>query len=170
MRIRDEQTGDVAPIAALTTAAFTDAEHSSGTEAAIIDGLRAAGALTLSLVAEDETGSIIGHIAFSPVGITGEDGRTIANWYGLGPVSVAPERQGEGIGGALIREGLERLTAMGAAGCVLLGDPAYYSRFGFIADAGPTYPGPPPEYFQALALGGHAMVRGVASYHEAFNA
>ena len=168
--IREEIPGDAAAIAGLTTAAFADAEHSSGTEADIVDGLRAAGALSLSLVAEDEAGNIIGHIAFSPVEIIGEGGTIIPNWYGLGPVSVTPERQGEGIGGALIREGLARLEKMGAAGCVLLGDPVYYSRFGFTAHAGPTYPGPSPEYFQALALGDNVMAQGIVRYHAAFNA
>ena len=170
MLIRAERPGDAVVIAALTTAAFADAQHSSGTEAAIVDGLRAAGVLSLSLVAEDEAGNIIGHIAFSPVEITSEGEAIAPNWYGLGPVSVAPERQGQGIGGALIHEGLMQLEKMGAAGCVLLGDPGYYSRFGFIANAGPIYPGPPPEYFQALALGDNVMVQGIVRYHIAFNA
>lgn len=85
----------------------------------IVDALRAAKALTLSLVAEED-GQVLGHVAFSPVQIGGED----KGWYGLGPVSVSPDRQGEGIGGKLIREGLALLRAAGAKGCVLLGIPA----------------------------------------------
>ena len=168
IKIRDERATDTAAISALTTAAFADAPHSDGTEAAIIDALRANEALTLSLVAEDDAGAIVGHIAFSPVVITDADGNKAQDWYGLGPVSVAPALQGEGIGAGLIRKGLARLKTSGADGCVLLGDPAYYARFGFMADAGPTYPGPPPEYFQALAFPGHAMARGVVTYDAAF--
>lgn len=168
IKIRDERAADAAAISALTTAAFANAPHSDGTEAAIIDALRANEALALSLVAEDDAGAIVGHIAFSPVTITDANGQVVQGWYGLGPVSVSPARQGEGIGAALIREGLARLQASGANGCVLLGDPAYYARFGFIADAGPTYPGPPPEYFQALAFPGHVMARGVVTYDGAF--
>lgn len=168
--VRDELPEDVVAISVLTMAAFADAPHSDGTEAAIIEALRATGALTLSLVAEDDAGSIIGHIAFSPVAIVDANGQAAQGWYGLGPVSVSPARQGEGIGGGLIREGLARLAASGANGCVLLGDPAYYTRFGFKADAGPAYPGPPPEYFQALAFPGHAMARGVVAYDAAFGA
>lgn len=169
--IRPEQPGDEAAIATLTTAAFANAEHSSGTEAAIVDALRSAAALTLSLVTQDEGGTIIGHIAFSPVTISDDGGKEAHDgWYGLGPVSVSPEQQGKGIGAALIREGLAQLKAMGAAGCVLLGDPAYYHRFGFIADAGPRYPGPPPEYFQALSFGGRDMAQGNVHYHTAFEA
>lgn len=154
----------------MTTDAFAGAEHSSGTEGAIVDALREAGALSLSLVAVDGAGDVVGHIAFSPVSIAGEDGRAVTDWYGLGPVSVAPEHQSQGVGAALIREGLKRLEAGAAKGCVLLGDPVYYARFGFAGDAGPTYPGPPSEYFQALAFGDNAMPRGVVTYHEGFDA
>ncbi len=162
MRIRPETDADHAAIGALTTAAFAGAPHSSGTEAAIIDALRAAGGLTLSLVADDG-GGVVGHVAFSPVRI---DGRQ-AGWFGLGPVSVAPDRQGQGIGGALIREGLARLAAAGAKGCVLLGDPGYYRRFGFQADPGLVLPDVPPEYVLRLVLAG-APPRGTVAFHPGF--
>lgn len=163
--LRPETPADIPAIAALTTAAFAGAEHSSGTEAAIVDALRGAGALTLSLVAEDGDGQVLGHAAFSPVTIDGED----QNWFGLGPVSVAPELQGQGIGAALIADGLAQLRTSGAAGCVVLGDPAYYGRFGFVSDAGLTYPGVPAEYFQRLVLNG-AVPTGTVTYHAGFAA
>ncbi|KEX96141.1 GCN5 family acetyltransferase, partial [Brucella ceti B1/94] len=90
-------------------------------------------------------------------------------WYGLGPVSVLPARQGEGIGGKLIREGLAQLRGAGARGCVLLGDLGYYGRFGFKADARQKLPGVPPEYFQCLAFGPD-MPQGDVAYHAAFDA
>lgn len=162
MILRPEQPGDEAAISSLTTAAFASAAHSSGTEAQIIKHLRDAGALTLSLVAEEED-RIVGHIAFSPVTIGGKD----HGWVGLGPVSVAADRQGAGIGSALILEGLDHMRKAGHKGCVLLGDPRYYSRFGFANDPGLVYPGPPPEYFMALPFDGQSP-RGEVAYHPAF--
>ncbi|MDO5604348.1 MAG: N-acetyltransferase [Paracoccus sp. (in: a-proteobacteria)] len=162
--IRPESPVDADAIAALTTRAFAGAAHSGGNEAAIIAGLRADGALMLSLIADGGAG-VIGHAAFSPIRIDGLD----SGWSGLGPVSVAPERQGNGIGAALIRAGLDMLRAQGAAGCVVLGDPGYYSRFGFAPDAGLVLPGMPAAYFMALPLAG-PPARGVVSYHSAFGA
>ncbi|MGX5736460.1 GNAT family N-acetyltransferase [Bosea thiooxidans] len=167
MPIRAEQPGDIDAIRALTTEAFATAPHRSGTEAAIVDGLRAAGALTLSLVAVAGDGTdaaLLGHVAFSPVTIDGAD----RGWFGLGPVSVRPGRQRGGIGSALIREGLRRLRASGAGGCVLLGDPAYYGRFGFAADPALVLEGVPPEYFMRLAFGGDVPA-GTVRYHAAFD-
>lgn len=161
--IRDERPGDIAQIAAITTAAFAPIPYSSHTEARIVDALRDAGALTVSLVAE-EAGDVLGHVAFSPVLIDGAD----CGWFGLGPVSVRPDRQGAGIGSALIREGLARLNAMSAGGCVLLGDPRYYQRFGFVADPALTYPGGPAAAFQSIVIAGPAR-RGVVAYHAGFD-
>ena len=162
MIVRPEQTSDIDVIRTLTETAFRTAPHAAGTEHLIIDRLRAAGALTLSLVAEAD-GAIAGHVAFSPVTIS--DGS--AGWYGLGPISVDPARQGEGIGTRLVREGLERLKALGAAGCVLLGDPAYYGRFGFSADPKLVLEGVAPEYFQRVAFS-PVYGGGTVSYHPAF--
>lgn len=162
MQIRPERPGDKAAISHLTTAAFLTTTHSDGTEAAIIDRLRKSGALLLSLVAEDQTG-ITGHIAFSPVML----GDAAQGWVGLGPVSVAPSVQGHGIGSTLIREGLSRIQAAGHGGCVVLGDPAYYTRFGFAVTPGITFPGVPPEYFMALGFG-CPIPRGEVAYHPAF--
>ncbi|MFT3687469.1 GNAT family N-acetyltransferase [Paenirhodobacter sp.] len=162
MQIRDEHPADVAPIRALTQAAFATAPHASGTESRITDALRAAGALTLSLVVQDN-GALIGHAAFSPVSIAGARG-----WYGLGPISVDPDHQRRGIGSALLRAGLARLRAMGANGCVVLGDPAWYGRFGFAADPALWLADVPPEYFQSVAFRGTAA--GEVRYHPAFAA
>ena len=164
MIIRTERDEDAPAIRVLTAAAFENAPHSSGTEAAIVDALRDAGALTLSLVAESEE-RIVGHVAFSPVTINGEAGR----WFGLGPVSVDPTEQRRGTGQALIWDGLERRKAAGAEGCVLLGDPAYYRRFGLISDPKLRYGDVPPEYFQRLSFTG-VEPEGEVAYHSGFNA
>ncbi|MCK5931338.1 MAG: N-acetyltransferase [Fulvimarina manganoxydans] len=165
--IRVEAEGDADAIRALTHAAFEAAPHASGTEPAIIDALRVADALSLSLVACEDGADghepILGHIAFSPVSI--ESGE--AGWYGLGPLSVQPDRQREGIGTALVRDGLARLRKMGARGCVLIGDPAYYARFGFENRAGLTYRGLPEDYVQRLVITPPAPT-GEIHYHPAF--
>ncbi|WP_091644049.1 GNAT family N-acetyltransferase [Aquisalimonas asiatica] len=161
--IRHEAPTDADAIHGLTTAAFLDAPHSDGTEPFIVDALRAAGALDISLVAE-QAGEIVGHVAVSPVTVS--DGS--CGWYGLGPISVHPERQGQGIGSELVRTALRCLQERSAAGCVLLGEPAYYARFGFRPEPGLTLPDVPPAYFQALALGA-SVPHGVVSYHEAFH-
>lgn len=162
MIVRPEQPADIDSIRSLTETAFRTAPHADGTEHIIIDRLRAAGALTLSLVAEID-GVIVGHVAFSPVTIS--DGS--AGWYGLGPISVDPAQQGKGIGGRLVREGLQQLKALGAIGCVLLGDPAYYGRFGFEADSKLTLDGVPPEYFMRVAFS-PVYGGGTVSYHPGF--
>jgi predicted N-acetyltransferase YhbS len=163
MIIRQENEGDADPIHEVTAAAFQGRPYSCGTEAEIVDALRAAGALTISLVAEDHD-EIVGHVAFSPVTINGRPGR----WYGLGPVSVSPLWQRRGIGTALITAGLAQLRALGAAGCVLLGDPAYYGRFGFVSDRALRYRDVDPAYFQRLSFTGDAPV-GEVSFHPAFD-
>ncbi len=163
MEIRPEQAGDVETIRTLTESAFRDAPHSAQTEARIVDALRAGGALTVSLVATDDA-EILGHVAFSPVTILGAEG----DWYGLGPVSVWPARQRKGIGQALIRDGLRRLDATGAAGCVVLGDPGYYGRFGFESDPALFYAEVPPGYFQRRVLRGPAP-KGEVRYHPGFD-
>ncbi|MFQ0813505.1 GCN5 family acetyltransferase [Brucella anthropi] len=162
MHIRNERPQDAAEIRRVTDEAFRTVAYSNRKEGEIVDALRAAQALTLSLVAEED-GRILGHVAFSPVLIGGED----KGWYGLGPVSVLPDRQGEGIGGRLIGEGLAILRQQDAKGCVLLGDPGYYGRFGFKADQRLKLPGVPPQYFQCLAFGPD-MPEGDVAYHSAF--
>lgn len=160
--IRSETAADQAAIGELTTAAFLTTAHASGTEAAIVRELRAAGALVLSLVAVDPTGEIVGHAGFSPIE-TDMPGR----WFGLGPLSVVPARQRTGVGSALIRAGLARLAESKAAGVVLAGEPAYYGRFGFAARPGLSCEGVPDVYVQALAFGEISAWRAIA-FHPAF--
>ena len=164
LRIEPERPGDANEISQLTTTAFAPMPFSDGDEARVIDGLREAGALTISLVAITAEGELVGHIAFSPVRIDDQPG----DWYGLGPVSVAPRLQRQGVGSALIGDGLERLRGLQAAGCVLLGNPDYYRRFGFLSDPTLTYQGQPNRYFQHLVLKGPAA-QGDASFHPAFD-
>lgn len=160
--IRQEAPGDASAIAALTEAAFASAAHASGTEHRIVDALRAAGALTVSLVAV-EAGVLVGHVAVSPVTVS--DGAS--DWNGLGPISVAPPRQGQGIGSALMNHALAELRRLGAAGCVVLGEPGYYSRFGFRQEPALVLPDVPPEYFQAIRFRG-PLPAGDVAYHQAF--
>jgi putative acetyltransferase len=162
--IRDETQDDAAVITTVTTAAFASMAISHHTEPFIIQALRSARALTLSLVAEVD-GRVVGHIAFSPVVIS--DGTP--DWYGLGPVSVLPRYQRRGIGQALIQEGLSRLKALGAKGCCLVGHPHYYRKFGFENVAGLVHPGVPPEVFFALSFEGR-FPHGQVTFHESFSA
>ena len=162
--VRDERPGDEPAIAVLIGAAFRDAPHSDGSEAAIVARLRAAGELALSLVLVDRDEAIIGHVAFSPVSIS--DGTEA--WYGLGPVAVIPLHQRGGIGATLIAEGLARLRSTGARGCVVLGEPAYYARFGFAHDPRLAYTGPQAEYFQRVVFAGDSPT-GKVSYAAPFS-
>ncbi|MBQ0932675.1 N-acetyltransferase [Ideonella sp. 4Y16] len=163
MQIRPESPDDSAAIHVVTELAFRGHPHSDGSEPRIVRGLRDAGALSVSLVAEVD-GVVVGHVAVSPVTIS--DGSP--GWHGLGPISVLPAWQRQGVGSALMQAALERLRSQGAAGCVLLGDPAYYGRFGFAARPGLVYPGPPAAYFMALPLAG-VLPQGEVSYHPAFS-
>ncbi|MDR2897157.1 MAG: hypothetical protein LBV30_11030 [Propionibacteriaceae bacterium] len=252
--IRLEELNDQTAIAAVTKQAFRDMEISQHTEHLVIDALRAAGALTLSMVAELPGVGIVGHIAFSPLTITanpeadddavaraeaptglrpdaesavdassshpGDTSSTaqgavavapptfdqaatqppasasttpsqapnqaptspprlaaavlasapasdIGSWYCLGPVSVLPVYQGQGIGARLIRAGLNALEAMGATGVILVGHPEYYPRFGFINQPGLIYEGIPDEYVFSLAFNGQYPT-GVITDHDAF--
>lgn len=162
MILRPERPGDEAAISAVTAAAFEGHPHSDGSEPQIVARLRAAGVLTLSLVAEEER-EVVGHVAFSPVNFSGGE----QGWFGLGPISVRPDRQGQGIGSNLVREGLRRLQEDGARGCVLVGEPAYYRRFGFRTEHDLTTPGVPREYLHALPLNG-PVPSGIVAFHPGF--
>ncbi len=117
----------------------------------------------VSLVAEDQ-GVVIGHVAISRVTISnGSEG-----WYGLGPVAVASARQRQGVGTRLVRHALSELQRLGGAGCVVLGNPDYYVRFGFNPEPSLVLPGVPPEYFQVIAFRG-LVPSGTVSYHDSFN-
>jgi putative acetyltransferase len=164
LTIRNETRDDASAIAEVTVAAFKTLAVSSHTEQFIIEALRTAKALPVSLVAEVD-GQVVGHIAFSPLRMS--DGTP--DWYGLGPVSVLPEHQRMGVGKALVREGLSRLRKMNAQGCCLVGHPDYYRKFGFTNVTGLAHEGVPPEVFFALSFDGH-LPHGTVEFHEGFKA
>lgn len=162
MIIRKEMHADIEAITEVTIAAFKTLPISNHTEQFIINALRAADALTLSLVAEID-GRVVGHIAFSPVALS--DGTK--DWYGLGPVSVLPKYQKQGIGKALINEGLSRLKRIGGQGCALVGEPNYYKAFGFKNFPELVYEGIPQKFFLVLPF--HKNVpQGIVVFHEGF--
>lgn len=164
--LRRESEADEATIRRITDAAFQDMPYASGDEAAIVDRLRRSGGLALSLVALLD-GDRVGHVAFSPA--MAADGS--APWFALGPVSVLPDRQRQGVGSALIRRGLKQLADDGALGCILVGDPKYYERFGF--KLAPEQ-APSPDYAPYFMLRCFSSTQpptqpiGVLSFHEAF--
>lgn len=164
MILRKETAADIEAITEVTKAAFENHPVSRQTEHFIIHALRKANAMTLSLVAEIDS-DVVGHIAFSPVLIT--DGTE--DWYGLGPISVLPELQKQGIGTALMNEGLSELKAMDAQGCALVGDPNYYQRFGFRNYPELIFKGIPQEYFLLLPFN-EIIPQGIIEFHEAFTA
>lgn len=161
--VSDIADSDIADIEALITAAFLNAPHTSHTEQFIVNALRNSGNLTVSLVAE-ANGQIVGYVAVSPVSIS--DGSH--GWYGLGPIAVAPNYQSIGIGSRLMKAALATLQELGASGCVLLGEPEYYNRFGFKMEPTLVLPDVPPEYFQAISFGTQ-IPSGFVSYHQSFN-
>lgn len=162
--VRIEKPSDISNIHEVTVVAFLHAPHTDHTEQFIVKALRDSGELTISLVAE-ESGHIIGHVALSPVTISGSSN----NWYGLGPISVIPSKQNKGVGSKLMQSALSALKNINANGCVLLGDPNYYQKFGFEPIEGLVLPDVPPEYFQALLLQG-IQPQGTVVYHESFSA
>jgi len=164
MIIRKETVEDVQAITKVTIAAFKNNPISNQTEQFIIKALRAAGALTVSLIAEID-GQVVGHIAFSPVTIS--DGTK--DWYGLGPVSVLPDYQKQGIGTALVNKGLSLLKDMGGKGCALVGYPDYYKRFGFRNYPELIYEGIPQEVFLVLPFT-EKIPKGTVLFHEGFKA
>lgn len=164
IELRSESSDDIAAIEFLTAAAFLHTQHTSHCEQFIVNALRKAGKLAISLVAEKD-GALVGHVACSPVTIS--DGRR--GWYGLGPIAAAPACQNRGIGSRLMAQSIAELQKLGAAGCVLLGDPAFYGRFGFTAQPALILADVPPEYFLVLLFRGDIPV-GAVSYHESFNA
>jgi putative acetyltransferase len=162
LTLRNEQADDIENIFNLTQLAFLNAAHTDHTEHLIVNALREANQLTISVVAELDQ-QIIGHVAISPVEISSG----AQHWYGLGPISVAPEYQHQGVGKALIQQSLQQLKQLGAAGCVVLGDPTYYSKFGFQPHESLILEGVPAEYFQALSFD-QSIPQGTVKYHPAF--
>lgn len=164
VKIRNESSADIEAIDQVITEAFFNASHTSHTEQFIVKALRRNNKLTLSLIAEIDE-HIVGHVAVSPIIIS--DG--CLDWYGLGPVSVALSYQGQGVGTLLVQQALSTLRTNKASGCVVLGDPKYYSRFGFQLEPTLELPDVPPEYFQALSFSG-TVPNGYVSYDDSFNA
>jgi len=162
MIIRSETNNDIEAITEVTIAAFKNLQISNQTEQFIIHALRKANVLTVSLVAEIES-QVVGHIAFSPVTIS--DGSK--NWYGLGPISVMPNFQKQGIGKSLVNEGLSLLKAQGSEGCMLVGDPGYYQRFGFKNIPNLIHEGVPQEVFLVLPFENN-IPQGTVMFHESF--
>jgi putative acetyltransferase len=162
--IRPELPADIEAITRVTELAFQSHPLSRQTEQFIINELRRSGALSISLVAELD-GRVVGHIAFSPVDIS--DGSR--DWYALGPIAVTPELQQQGIGQALVNQGLAALRGLGAQGCILVGEPAYYGRFGFRNRPELTMAQVPQEVVLSLPFGAQAA-SGEITHHEAFNA
>lgn len=163
VEIHRERPEDIMAIDVLIGEAFRNVSHSAQNEGAIMHALRNAGALTVSLVATVEH-RIIGYIAISPVSVSDDT----PDWYGLGPVCVHPDQQGSGVGSRLIRFALAEIQG-GSSGCVVLGEPEYYGRFGFRANPELKLPDVPEEYFQVLGFQGD-LPRGWVKYHDAFSA
>lgn len=164
MVIREERSADQAAITSVTMAAFQDHPVSRQTEHFIVDALRASGALSLSLVAEVD-GQVVGHAAFSPVSIS--DGT--ADWFGVGPVSVWPAWQRQGVGTKLMEAGVALLKERGARGCALVGPPDYYRRFGFANRPELIHKGIPQEFFLVLPLA-EPVPSGTVVFHAGFAA
>lgn len=160
--IRSEAPQDTDAIHEINVAAFRNHPCSHQTEHLIVEALRADGALAISLVAVRD-GHTVGHIAFSEA-VVGESGQA---WFLLGPVAVLPALQRRDIGSALVVAGLDELRARGASGCVLVGDPGFYGRFGIRAYPGLTYEGVPDENVLCLPFGSAPPVGSVRA-HEAF--
>jgi putative acetyltransferase len=162
IEIRPEDTSDIATIRAITISAFRDRPYAGGDEQDVIDRLRSASALSVSLVAVIEQ-EILGHIAFSPAQLSDAS----QPWFALGPVSVLPTHQGQGIGSAMIERGLGELRKRDALGCILTGNPQYYRRFGFELSPQNVPANESAEYFM-LKLLAAVHPSGKFAFHRAF--
>jgi putative acetyltransferase len=163
--IRREQRSDHTRVGQILEAAFGRAD-----EADLVGTLRAQARPQLSLVAE-RRGDVVGHVFFSPVRIEGPSDPPAS--AGLAPLAVAPEAQGRGVGSELVRAGLRECVSLGWHAVFLLGDPAYYARFGFVlaAPLGLRYENASFDRgFQVLELvpGALSGCRGWVRFHQAF--
>jgi putative acetyltransferase len=161
--IREERASDRAAVRAVVEQAF-----GSRYEADMVEQLHADGDVIAAFVAVAD-GRIVGHVLFSPLGIEGGPGSLVA--ASLAPLAVAPDRPGQGIGSALVCRGLEACRAASIDAVFVLGDPAYYRRFGFDSAAALRFETPfPGEAFMALALKRGALdgAAGTVHYARAF--
>jgi putative acetyltransferase len=166
VNIRSELPDDIAKIRKVNEAAFD-----TNAEADLVEGLREADAISLSLVAILKK-IIVGHILFSPVVIESKD--SILHVVGLGPMSVLPEHQRQGIGSKLVVAGLEMCLSQDQPAVVVLGHPEFYPRFGFVPSRQYSITSEyevPPEVFmiRELRQGALAGQAGIAKYHQLFN-
>ena len=162
VEIRPELPDDIEAIGDLVALAFSGMPYADGDEAGLVELLRAQNALSVSLVAELD-GTIVGQVAFSPARASGG----IPGWYALGPVAVLPTRQGAGIGSMLVRTGLEAVSKLDAMGCILTGNSAFYSRFGFEPAPESAPSSEPSEFFMVKLLRGR-LPAGPIRFHKAF--
>ena len=166
IEVRQESGGDAAAIRSVQEQAFNEED-----EAKVVDMLRASDSIVLSLVAV-AAGQVVGHVLFSPVTVGSSPPGS--RWVALGPIGVLPDHQGRGIGSRLVREGLAQCRLQGCDGVVLLGDPAYYGRFGFVpaSDYGLTDPYGGGPAFQAIGLrqGALEQVTGAVRFAPEFDA
>jgi putative acetyltransferase len=172
LAIREEAAGDAADVRKLLVSAF-----GGPAEADLVDRLRRDGDLILALLATDARRDIVGHVAFSRLRIEVAFSRLRIESVGhaapavaLAPLAVADTQRRRGIGAALVRAGLDRLAAQGETLMFVLGDPAYYRRFGFATETAErfacVYAGP---HFMALRLSDHAPGAGTIRYPAAFD-
>lgn len=164
MKVRKELPSDYDSIRRINIDAFKDEPLSCQTEHLIIEELRKAGAMSLSLVAEDDAGNVCAHIAFSDATLDGEP----CNCFLVGPLAVAPKMQGRGIGTALIKAALEEVRKMGISACILIGDPAFYTRFGFVGYERITMQGVPQENVMIKIFDESFDASGNLGHHSAF--
>lgn len=160
--IKTTEPKDFDQVIKVISLAFKPIPYSNHDEDEIVNRLAQAGDLSVDLVAMAGD-LVVGFVAASPVTIAGER----CDWYGLGPVAVLPEYQRQGIGQQLIEKSLKDLVLMDAEGCVVVGEPAYYQRFGFKTSAMIYYPGTPEGYFMSLLFKQNSK-KGVVRYHDAF--
>jgi putative acetyltransferase len=123
--IRHERPRDVPGVRRVLEAAFEQPD-----EADLVDALRESVSFRgdLALVAETDRGQVVGHVLFTPVIV----GDATSGALALAPVGVDPAWQGQGIGTRLVRAGLEAAEVAGDRLVVVVGEPAYYGRFGFV--------------------------------------
>lgn len=161
IRVRPETPADFAAIRAINRDAF-----GVFVEADLVERLRADGDLLLSLVAGMD-GMLIGYCGFSRLTVRESNRAAVA--VALGPVAVLPAAQRQGVGQALIRDGIARLGSAGETLMLVLGDPKYYARYGFDAKAARAYRTPyDGPYLQALRLSDDAPLGGEVRYASAF--